>query len=164
MKVSLDEVIQKFTDGYYIDDGKIFTKWTHIQVGYKDNSSGYLRWFFCDKNWLQHRLIYLITNGNLPKGIDHIDRDKLNNRPENLRPANQRYNVVNSAIRCDNTTGYRGVINHKLVEGWTAQGSTIEGKRKHLGTFKCIKEAALAYNYHALETYGPSFPEFNNVF
>ena len=165
VKVSWEETTRLFTEKYYIWGGKIQCLNTHDLKGYFDKSSGYMRFGFNGKNWLQHRLIYLITYGSLPDyDLDHIDRDKLNNRPENLRPSDRKHNVVNSAIRCDNTTGYRGVINHKLVKGWTVQGSTIEGKRKHLGTFNCIREAALAYDYHALATYGHLFAEFNKVF
>ena len=160
---NLEEVIQKFTDKFYIKEGKIYDSESGEEKVYVDNS-GYSRILFLGKHWLQHRLIYLVTYGHLPKSLDHIDRDKLNNRPENLRPITQPFNVVNSEIRSDNTTGYRGVINHKLVKGWTAQGSTLDHKRKHLGTFTCKKEAGLAYNYHALSTYGHEFAEFNKVF
>ena len=164
MTTSLEKLTQRFIESFYIKGGKIYDLITNEEKGYYCRSCGYKRLWFNGKLWLQHRLIYFITHGYLPKRLDHIDRNKLNNKIENLRPAAQSHNVVNSEIRSDNTTGYRGVVNHKLVKGWTAQGSTLDHKRKHLGTFTCKKEAGLAYNYHALSTYGHEFAEFNKVF
>ena len=39
------------------------------------------------RKYLEHRLVWILFNGPVPKGlvIDHIDRDRQNNRIENLR-------------------------------------------------------------------------------
>lgn len=52
-----------------------------------------------------------------------------------------------------NCTGYRGVSKHG--SGWAAK---IKYRRetRHLGTYRCPEEAAVAYNKKALELYGPS--------
>ena len=41
----------------------------------------------CNKNYYVHTLIALVWHGDRPEGfhVDHVDFDKLNNRPENLR-------------------------------------------------------------------------------
>lgn len=74
-----------------------------------------------------------------PKGlmIDHINRNPLDNRKENLRYANHRINGLN---RKDNS---HGVYWHKLNKKWIAS-IPDNGKRKHVGYFKTKEEAIKA--------------------
>jgi hypothetical protein len=44
---------------------------------------------------LVHRLIYYMHTGKLPDLVDHINRDPLDNRLENLRGANKTLNAHN---------------------------------------------------------------------
>lgn len=44
-----------------------------------------------------HRIVYALAYGSWPaQVVDHIDRDRLNNRPINLRDVDQRTNTLNS--------------------------------------------------------------------
>jgi hypothetical protein len=70
------------------------------------------------KHYLMHRLIFMLFNNYVPKKIDHIDGNPLNNRIENLREANDAENSYNAKLRKDNTTGHKGVIWHKLAKKW----------------------------------------------
>jgi hypothetical protein len=158
-----DKITQRFIEDFYYEGGELIRRSTGEPCG-KDYGLGYKRFSAYGKSWLIHRVIFAINHGWFPKIVDHINRDKLDNRIENLRCARAtRNNVVNSPIRSDNTSGFRGVIGHKQAAGWVAQGSRADGTRKHLGVYTCPKEAALAYNHHAEEVYGP-FAEFNQVF
>ena len=44
-----------------------------------------------------HRLVYLAYKGDIPEGydVDHIDRDTLNNHPDNLRAISRKENLAN---------------------------------------------------------------------
>jgi len=158
---SLEKIIAKFIREYSYEGGNLYKNGR--KVGYFDKGCGYVRTKVSGKGWLVHRIIFAMHHGYLPKFVDHINRDKTDNRIENLREATRPRNVVNSNIRNDNTQGFRGIVNHKQCKGWTAQGSDEGGKRVHLGVFTSKEEAALAYNIHAEKVYG-KFAEFNKVF
>ena len=96
------------------------------------------------------------ANGEIParKEIDHISRDTLDNRLINLRVASRSENNVNSKVRCDNTTGYKGVY---YVKGrGTPYWAYVKrnGKRYGLGMYKTAEEASKAYQQKAKELYG----------
>lgn len=55
---------------------------------------------------LERKIGRPLVDGEL---TDHINRDKLDNRRENLRIADKSVNAVNTGIRADNSTGYNGV-------------------------------------------------------
>lgn len=141
--------MQIFTDKFeYHPDGYLIHKGGRRkgqQVGYYDRSSGYCRVKVGAKSYLLHRVIYLMHNPDHEGDIDHINRDKLDNRIENLRACNRPQNVVNSKVRSDNTTGYKGVIFHKASGKYQAQ-TMYFGKRVHIGLFETAEEAARAYD------------------
>jgi len=91
--------------------------------------------------------------------IDHIDRDKLNNRRKNLRPATLSQNQWNQKKYRNNTSGFKGV--YKNRNKWCAQ-IRVNGKRIHIGYFVDLKEAALAYN-EAAKKYHGEFSCLNEV-
>lgn len=83
--------------------------------------------------------------------IDHINRDKLDNRRENLRYATKAQNRANSPPGKNNTSGYKGL--RKSGSRWTAQ-ALEKGKFFFLGVYKTKQEAALAYNAYAVAVFG----------
>jgi hypothetical protein len=104
------------------------------------SNEGYLRFGHNGNLYAVHRAIYLLTHGNLPRFIDHINGIKSDNRPENLREASNSQNCCNSKISVKNTSGVKGV--HKLKNGKGYQGSiTLNGKRKFLGVFETLELA-----------------------
>jgi hypothetical protein len=99
------------------------------------------------KIWM-HRLI---TDCPTDKIVDHINRDRLDNRRSNLRTCTQAQNQMNADIRCTNTSGYRGVS--RLSGKWSAR-IRIDGVRKFLGLFDTPEEASKAYQAVAVKHYG----------
>lgn len=68
------------------------------------------------------------------KNYDHINRDPLDNRRCNLRPATQAENTRNQSLRKNNTSGVIGVAWVKKEEIWIARIG-IDHKKIYLGSF-----------------------------
>lgn len=98
-----------------------------------------------------HRLIWLYHYGYLPKMLDHIDGDGLNNRIENLRPTTAAQNCQNKKITAKNKSGYKGVFEDR--GRWRAE-ITAFGKRVCLGRFSDVKDAAHAVNAARTQLHG----------
>jgi hypothetical protein len=64
------------------------------------------RWIICvdRKPYYRARLIFLYVYGCLPREVDHRDRNRLNDRPSNLRDAKDK-NPANRSIQAKNVLG-----------------------------------------------------------
>lgn len=93
--------------------------------------------------------------------IDHVNRNRLDNRKENLRFCTKSENASNTKKSKNNTSGFRGVIWNPLNKNWNAQ-IMKDRKNIYLGTFADKREAALAYNKAAIELHG-KFATLNSV-
>lgn len=92
-----------------------------------------------------HRLAWLYVHGRWPEpSIDHINRDKADNRLVNLRETDQLGNMQNKGAYRSNTSGYTGVSWNKQRQAWTAQ-IQFNRKNKHLGVFATPEQAFEAY-------------------
>lgn len=123
-----------------------------MPVGTVDGK-GYLHVSIAGRFYRVHRLIFLMVHGWLPERIDHRDRNKLNNRIENLRPCTQKGNNGNSGLHRHNTSGFRGVSLNSRSGKWHAQ-IKINGKQTYLGRFESPEEAARRYDAAAREHFG----------
>ena len=105
--------------------------------------------------YAQHRIIYYMATGDMPDtAIDHIDRDKRNNRPSNLRKASKSDNAHNY-VRCrKNKLGIRGV---SATKRGTYEATIRRGyKVIRIGEFETPELAAEAYRNAAIAIYGDS--------
>lgn len=89
---------------------------------------------------LMHRVIAGAIGGQI---VDHINRDKLDNRAINLRLASQSQNGVNSKERKGNTSGYRNVTFRKDTKKWQA-GLCRNRKYINLGSWLTPERAHAA--------------------
>ena len=85
--------------------------------------------------------------------VDHINRDRLDNRKINLRAATKSQNAMNASKPKHNTSGFKGVSWCKLTKKWKA-GIKANGRSKTLGYFVDILDAAKAHDAAALELFG----------
>jgi HNH endonuclease len=100
-----------------------------------------------------HRIIFLMFHGYIPAMIDHINRNKDDNRIENLREVTKSQNELNKGISKRNTSGIKGVTFDKDLNKWKAQ-LYIDGKVTHLGVFKDKQEAAKVVQQKRNEVHG----------
>lgn len=106
------------------------------------NGRGYIQIRIDGVRRYAHRLAFVYMMGELPpKDVDHLNRNRADNRWANLRPASRRENEGNKGLRGDNTSRHRGVTWDKQAGKWRARG-TRDGRRIHLGRFENIEEAA----------------------
>lgn len=96
-----------------------------------------------------HRLIMDAEKG---KVIDHINRDKLDNRLCNLRQCTDRDNSRNASISKNNTSGYTGVRRTKSGK-WKAE-IMVNRKNKSLGTHVDINDALEARRVATVKYFG----------
>ena len=91
---------------------------------------------------------------------DHKNNQPLDNRKENLRLCTNQENAFNSSKPRNNTSGAKGVSWNKRDRKYEAYISC--GKRRNLGMFTDLIEAAKAYNAAALELFG-EFAKINDI-
>ena len=136
-------------DKFYYKDGSLYNKEDFGSRATKDKeaggvaTNGYLTITIDGKKYLTHRLVFLMHNGYLPKLLDHINQNKLDNRIENLREASKKLNAINSKLYKNNTTGRAGVYWNESSQRYTAKIKN-DGKAIHLGSFDNIIGAVIA--------------------
>jgi HNH endonuclease len=108
------------------------------------DSSGYKQLCVKYRRILAHRLAWFFVHGKWPSGqIDHINRERLDNRIENLRVADiyeQRQNRLRPSK--SSKSGLLGV--RKEGKKWRST-ITVYGERHHLGMFDSPEIAQLKY-------------------
>lgn len=117
------------------------------------NSSRYTIMQFGSRNLRAHRLAWIYMNGDEPFGdLDHINRNRSDNRIANLRIVDRSQNMRNYLLCKSNSSGVRGVAWNKQNFRWEAhiKNGNIE---YHLGSFKDF-EVAVKARYEAETKYG----------
>lgn len=112
--------------------------------GYVDNQEGYRYGKIQGKRYKHADLVWLYHEGRFPKRqLDHINRDRCDDRIENLREATPKQNARNRGLNANNTSGVKGVVFNQGK--WVARIGGINGEgRIFLGSFKTKEEAAAA--------------------
>ena len=87
----------------------------------------------------------MILNAEEGEIVDHVNRNKLDNRRKNLRIATPALNALNRAS--SGKSKYKGVAKHK--NGWQ-----VYAGGKYVGLFSDELKAARAYDTAARQVYG----------
>ena len=125
-------------------------------VGYP-GARGYRQVRAGGKTQMLHRLAWLWVHGVWPEfDVDHKNRNRADNRIDNLRPATRSENNHNAGISSANWSGFTGVAWDKSRCLWLAS-IRAKGKQYHLGRFPTRIEASAAYQAAKL-TYHPTAP------
>lgn len=154
---------------HYDQDTGIFKWLDDRKRGLKDKNAGsihhdgYLIIHVNNKNYSAHRLAWMYVYGDLPTfDLDHINRNRADNRISNLRKSCDAENGQNKGIAKNNKSGVRGVHWCKEYGAWRAS-IRVSGRLMNLGRFKAIEDAAMAY-LQASKLHHPfNFAEGRNV-
>lgn len=90
--------------------------------------------------------------------VDHINRNSLDNRKNNLRECTQADNCINKSIRSDSSSGVTGVTWYKKYNKWLAR-ITVNKKRILLGYFDDKEEAIRARENAEKKYFGEFRPQ-----
>lgn len=149
---------------FFYRDGSLYWKKkvsTKINIGQKAggmtgggrSDEGRFKLRYDKKLYRIHRLIYLMHHNTLPKYIDHIDGNRLNNRIENLRETSLSQNAWNMKLSKRNKSGVKGVLWDIRKNKWLARCMT-NGKDKHIGYFEELEDAKMAIEKYRAEVHG----------
>ena len=108
-------------------------------------------------NWCKYSNVYCATkikgkiipvhrfliNPKENEVVDHINRNKKDNRMSNLRNTNKSINAFNTDIRINNHSGYTGVYYRNDTKKWTAEIKK-DYKKIVLGCYEKIEDAIKA--------------------
>jgi hypothetical protein len=141
-------------DVFSYQDGELIRKG---KVAGSVNKRGYRCIYLDTKIYKAHRLMFMFHHGYLPEQVDHIDGNKLNNRIENLRAANNSANMMNRGIMKNNTSGSKNVFWCKDYQKWRV-AVRINKKLRSFGRFEDLELAELV----AVEARNKYHKEFAN--
>lgn len=91
--------------------------------------------------YLAHRVVFAMVHGFEPEEVDHIDHNRRNNAPSNLRAVSHRQNALNVPLKKNNKSGFCGVC--RRGSKWIAQ-IRDHGKVVYLGAFDDLEDAIAA--------------------
>ena len=130
--------------------------WTISHDGYAVSSSG---------NNVRKRMHRVIMKCVEDKNviIDHINRNKLDNRKKNLRIVTDHENGINQSKRKDNKTGITGVVPAKRKGAWKAQ-IKYDYKNYSLGVYDNFDDAVKARLEGELKYFGIDFSPQKDLF
>jgi len=128
---------------YAIDEeGNVFNARTHKKIKHTNRPNGYKAVSLSDKGKRRfhyvHRLLAqaYLSNFSEELQVDHIDRDRSNNKLSNLRMVTNQENDFNRTAK-----GYRW---HKGASKWVAY-IRKDGKQHYLGLHTCPVMARVSY-------------------
>ena len=131
-----------------------YNDWELIhQHCWRQDTQGYMIATINNKRVYMHTL--LCPNYKI---VDHINRNRTDNRRNNLREATPSQNIRNSSKRSDNTSGVTGVCYKRKQNKWYAWIS-INSHQKSLGEYTKFEDAVKARKEAEKEYYKEFMPQ-----
>jgi len=126
-------------------------------TGKNTATHGYKRVSILKTRYRLNRVVWAWVHGTDPGNldIDHVDNDRANNRPWNLRTATRSQNISNKK-GVKGCSFYKSKKNH--AKPWSAE-ITINYKKMRLGYYATEAEARAAYEKASRDLHG----EFSSV-
>lgn len=121
------------------------------------NNSGYIVIRLKNELFYAHRVAYALVYGEIKNYIDHINRDKQDNRIKNLRDVKMAENNVNRKLSSNNSTAKTGTSYSRLHKKYVAY-IDYAGKRITLGYRKSLTSAVALRRAAELKFYGKELP------
>lgn len=144
----------KLTQGKFAlvddDDFNKLSKYKWCLVNVTNNCKYAVTTIKC-KQFSMHRVIMNIKNSNI--FVDHINRNGLDNRKENLRIVSCSENAMNASIRSDNKSGFKGIYWNKLSGKWHTQ-IWFNKKCIYLGSYDSLNLAKIIRKLGEIEYFG----------
>lgn len=103
--------------------------------------------------YMAHRIAWKWMTGEEPPEIDHINRDKFDNRWSNLRSVTRAQNMRNKGQLVTNTSGYKHITWSKKLSRWVVQ-MQVPGKGQRQVAWETNLTDAVVARGLAYERYG----------
>ena len=121
------------------------------EAGCVDKQTNYIKIQVNHKLYYAHRLAWFYAHGFWPTELDHINRNRADNRLRNLREVSRSENQNNKNLARNNTSGYKGISWNQQEEKWHV--SISKNKNRYwVGRFRHLDDALRARSA-ALEFY-----------
>lgn len=129
--------------------------WDKIKDYYWSLKSGY--WYNKQLNTGLHRFL-MSPDSNTE--VDHANRNKNDNRKENLRIVAHSQNGKNRSKQYNNKSGYTGVCFDNTTQKWRAR-ITVDNKVVYLGYYEKLEDAVKIRKEAETKYYGEFAPKEN---
>lgn len=107
-------------------------------------TDGYVAVMLSGKKFQSHRLAWFYMTGAWPENeIDHINRNRSDNRWANLREATRLENSRNTDGHANSKSGHKGVAYVSRYNKWQVQ-MRVRGKTHYIGIYDNVADAISA--------------------
>ncbi len=126
------------------------------------DTHGYRKVVVLGRNSLIHHIVWFLTYNRWPEHpLDHIDGNRLNNTPENLREASIRMNMK-AHLKTRGAVVYRGVYFRKERSKYVAR-CCVDGKLIFVGVYDTPEEAAIARDLKCYREFNYPWEGINKI-
>lgn len=148
-----DVTVEQLCELFYVDEQGCLRNRNPQSIGKRPvlagspagsmSTPGYVQVRIGGRRYLAHHVVYAMCTGAWPtRQVDHIDGNRSNNHPSNLRESTQRRNQQNQEIHRNGRLP--GCHFDKTSGKWRVR-PRINGKHVHVGLFSTEAEAHAAY-------------------